>query len=122
MSFGCGTRRIPGGVANLNYPSFVVVFDRINDGVRRLTRTLTKVSAKPETYNVTYAAPEDVQVTVTPMTLELKGKNEKRNYTVEFSLQPQGKVRPAGTWDFGHISWENRKQRVRSPIAFNWKI
>jgi hypothetical protein len=124
MSAGCGTRTINGGVANLNYPSFVVVFDNSTDGIRRLTRTVTKVSAKPETYNVTFAAPEGVAVTVTPTTLEFfRGKNEKRSYTVEFSIQAQGgKARPAGTWDFGHISWENRKHRVRSPVAFNWNI
>ncbi|CAM0951080.1 unnamed protein product [Alopecurus aequalis] len=122
MSAGCGERKIFGGVANLNYPSFVVVFDRKNDGVRMLTRTVTKVSPQPETYNVTFAAPEDVRVTVTPTTLEFKGKNEKRSYTVEFRLQSTGKVRPAGTWDFGHICWENRNHRVRSPIAFNWQI
>jgi subtilisin family serine protease len=124
MSAGCGARTINGGVANLNYPSFVVVFDNSTDGVRRLTRTVTKVSAKPETYNVTFAAPEGVAVTVTPTTLEFfRGKNEKRSYTVEFSIQAQGgKARPAGTWDFGHISWENRKHRVRSPVAFNWNI
>jgi hypothetical protein len=122
-SAGCGARTIAGGMANLNYPSFVVVFDRSNGGgVRRLTRTVTKVSAQPETYNVTFAAPGGVKVTVTPETLEFKRENEKRSYTVEFSLQSQGKVRPAGTWDFGHISWENRKHRVRSPVAFNWKI
>jgi hypothetical protein len=68
------------------------------------------------------AAPEGVAVTVTPTTLEFVRKNEKRSYTVEFSVQAQGKVRPAGTWDFGHISWENRKHRVRSPVAFNWQI
>ncbi|KAM0911144.1 hypothetical protein ACQ4PT_013694 [Festuca glaucescens] len=125
MSTGCGTRsRIPGGVANLNYPSFVVVFhsSSADGGVRKLTRTVTKVSAKPETYNVTFAAPEGVAVTVTPTTLEFIRKNEKRSYTVEFSVQAQGKLRPAGTWDFGHISWENRKHRVRCPVAFTWQI
>jgi hypothetical protein len=46
MSSGCGARTIPGGMANLNYPSFVVVFDRSNGGgVCRLTRTVTKLSA-----------------------------------------------------------------------------
>jgi hypothetical protein len=123
MSTGCGgaRSRIPGGVANLNYPSFVVVFDRSNGSVRTLTRTVTKVSTKPETYNVTFTAPEGVAVAVTPTTLEFKGKNEKRSYTVEFSIEAQGKVKPAGTWEFGHISWENRKHRVRSPVAFNWQ-
>ncbi|KAM0925625.1 hypothetical protein ACQ4PT_004074 [Festuca glaucescens] len=77
MSTGCGARsRIPKGVTNLNYPSFVVVFhsSSVDGGVRTLTRTVTKVSAKPETYNVTFAAPEGVAVTVTPTTLEFKGR------------------------------------------------
>uniref|UniRef100_A0ACD5YAI4 Uncharacterized protein n=1 Tax=Avena sativa TaxID=4498 RepID=A0ACD5YAI4_AVESA len=103
MSTGCGVRTMPGGAANLNYPSFVVVFDRTNDGVRMLTRTVKTVS-------------------ITPTTLEFKRKDQSRSYTVQFSIL--GKVRPpgTGTWDFGHISWENRKHRVRSPVAFNWQI
>ncbi|KAK1630056.1 hypothetical protein QYE76_004371 [Lolium multiflorum] len=123
MSTGCGGARsgIPGGVANLKYPSFVVVFDGSNGGVRTLMRTVTKVLAKPETYNVTFTAPGGVAMSVTPTALEFKGKNEKRSYTVEFSIVAQGKVRSAGTWEFGHISWENRKHRVRSPVAFNWQ-
>ncbi|XBI81007.1 hypothetical protein VPH35_090012 [Triticum aestivum] len=112
-------RTIPGGVANLNYPSFVVVFDG-STRVRTLTRTVTKVSAQPERYNVTVAAPDGVKVTVTPTTLEFKRVNEKRSYTVQFSSEAGAKVRPAGTWDFGHIAWENRKHRVRSPVAFKW--
>uniref|UniRef100_A0ACD5YA75 Uncharacterized protein n=1 Tax=Avena sativa TaxID=4498 RepID=A0ACD5YA75_AVESA len=120
MSTGCGARTIPGGAANLNYPSFVVVFDRTNDGVRTLTRTVKTVSTRPETYNVTFAAPEGVAVTITPTTLEFKRKDQSRSYTVQFSIL--GNVRTPGTWDFGHISWENRKHRVRSPVAFNWQI
>ncbi|XP_044946623.1 subtilisin-like protease SBT1.7 [Hordeum vulgare subsp. vulgare] len=112
-------RTIPGGVANLNYPSFVVVFDG-RTSVRTVTRTVTKVLARPESYNVTVAAPDDVKVTVTPATLELKRPKEKMSYTVEFRAMAGAKVRPAGTWDFGHIAWENREHRVRSPVAFKW--
>uniref|UniRef100_A0A453KNI2 Subtilisin-like protease n=1 Tax=Aegilops tauschii subsp. strangulata TaxID=200361 RepID=A0A453KNI2_AEGTS len=112
-------RTIPGGVANLNYPSFVVMFDsRIR--VRTLTRTVTMVSARPESYNVTVAAPDGVKVTVTPATLEFRWPKEKRSYSVQFSSEAGAKARPAGTWEFGHIAWENRKHRVRSPVAFKW--
>ncbi|XP_020159552.1 subtilisin-like protease SBT1.7 [Aegilops tauschii subsp. strangulata] len=114
----CATT-IPGGVANLNYPSFVVVFDG-RTRVRTLTRTVTLVSARPERYNVTVAAPDGVKVTVTPATLEFRWPKEKRSYSVQFSSEAGAKVRPAGTWEFGHISWENRKHRVRSPVAFKW--
>ncbi|VAI17599.1 unnamed protein product [Triticum turgidum subsp. durum] len=112
-------RTIPGGVANLNHPSFVVVFDG-RTRVRTLTRTVTLVSARPESYNVTVSAPDGVKVTVTPATLEFRWPNEKRSYSVQFSSEAEAKVRPAGTWEFGHIAWENRKHRVRSPVAFKW--
>uniref|UniRef100_M8C3P6 Subtilisin-like protease n=1 Tax=Aegilops tauschii TaxID=37682 RepID=M8C3P6_AEGTA len=71
-------------------------------------------------YNVTVAAPDGVKVTVTPATLEFRWPKEKRSYSVQFSSEAGAKVRPAGTWDFGHIAWENRKHRVRSPVAFKW--
>ncbi|KAE8769084.1 Subtilisin-like protease [Hordeum vulgare] len=111
-------RTIPGGVANLNHPSFVVVFDGRTGGLERtLTRTVTMVSACPESYNVTVAVPDGVKVAVTPAALEFRWPMEKRSYSVEFS----SKARRAGEWDFGHIAWENRKHRVRSPVAFNWE-
>ncbi|GJN32877.1 hypothetical protein PR202_gb21416 [Eleusine coracana subsp. coracana] len=50
------TRTLPGGPADLNYPSFVVIFDN-HTNVRTLTRTVTVVSENPETYSVTYAMP-----------------------------------------------------------------
>ncbi|KAF7058727.1 hypothetical protein CFC21_065726 [Triticum aestivum] len=112
-------RTIPGGVANLNYPSLVVVFDG-RTRVRTLTRTVTMVSARPESYNVTVAVPDGVKVTVTPATLEFRWPKEKRSYSVQFSSEAGAKARTAGTWEFGHIAWENRKHRVRSPVAFKW--
>uniref|UniRef100_R7W5R0 Subtilisin-like protease n=1 Tax=Aegilops tauschii TaxID=37682 RepID=R7W5R0_AEGTA len=71
-------------------------------------------------YNVTVAAPDGVKVTVTPATLEFRWPKEKRSYSVQFSSEAGAKARPAGTWEFGHIAWENRKHRVRSPVAFKW--
>ncbi|KAF0902544.1 hypothetical protein E2562_018046 [Oryza meyeriana var. granulata] len=114
---GC-TRTLAGGPANLNYPSFVVAFNG-STHVRTLMRTVTKVYEKPETYSVTVSAPAGVKVTVTPATLEFKEKNEKKSYTVEFRSV---KRRPTNqSWDFGHISWENREHQVRSPVVFKWK-
>ncbi|GJN32869.1 hypothetical protein PR202_gb21408 [Eleusine coracana subsp. coracana] len=112
------TRTLPGGPANLNYPSFVVVFDN-RTNVRTLTRTVTLVSEKAETYNVAAVAPERVKVAITPTTLEFTKPNEKKSYTVEFRSLAGGNV-TAG-WDFGHISWESKEHLVRSPVAFQWK-
>ncbi|KQK13182.1 hypothetical protein BRADI_1g08451v3 [Brachypodium distachyon] len=100
-------------------PSMVVVFDGHIEA-RALTRTLTKVSLHPETYHVTTAAPAGIKVVVTPATLEFKQPKEKKTYTVEFRRQEGGSGKPAGSWDFGYVSLENRKHRVRSPVAFLW--
>ncbi|XP_062188585.1 subtilisin-like protease SBT1.8 [Phragmites australis] len=112
------TRTLIGGPSGLNYPSFVVIFDSRTD-VRTLTRTVKKVSEMDETYNVTVRAPEHVKVTVTPTILEFKEHMETRSYTVEFRNEAGGHAK-AG-WDFGHIIWENKNHRVRSPVAFHWK-
>ncbi|CAL5085972.1 unnamed protein product [Urochloa decumbens] len=112
------TEELPGGAAGLNYPSFVVVFDG-RTGVRTLARTVTKVSEEAETYSVVVKAPEHVKVIVMPTTLEFKEPKERKSYTVEFRDEAPGN-RKTG-WDFGQISWENDKHRVRSPVAFQWK-
>ncbi|GJN32874.1 hypothetical protein PR202_gb21413 [Eleusine coracana subsp. coracana] len=112
------TRTLPGGPAGLNYRSFVVVSGNGTD-VRTLTRTVTTVSEKTETYTVSYATPERVKVTVTPRTLEFTRPNEKKSYTVEFRSLAGGNL-TAG-WDFGHISWQSIDHTVRSPVAFQWK-
>ncbi|PUZ72640.1 hypothetical protein GQ55_2G411200 [Panicum hallii var. hallii] len=112
------TTTFRGGPASLNYPSFVVSFDKDID-VRALTRTVTKVSEEAETYNVTVVAPEHVKVTITPTTLEFKERMETKSYTAEFRNEAGGNQK--AEWDFGHISWENEKHRVRSPVAFQWK-
>ncbi|KAM0821577.1 hypothetical protein ACQ4PT_072094 [Festuca glaucescens] len=113
----CTSRTLPGGVGNLNYPSFVVVFDS-HTRVRTLTRTVTKVSDQAtETYNVTVVVPVGVKMTVTPATLVFKKKKEQRSYTVEFLNQV---VKPAGAWEFGKIMWGSDDHIVVSPVAFNW--
>lgn len=114
---GCAPALPGGGPANLNYPSFVVAFNG-STRVRTLTRTVTKVYEKPETYSVAVSAPAGVKVTVRPATLEFKEKNEEKSYTVEFTSVAGGHVNQS--WDFGHISWENRKHQVRSPVVFMW--
>ncbi|KAE8792056.1 Subtilisin-like protease [Hordeum vulgare] len=83
---GC-VRTLPGGAANLNYPSL------------------------PETYNVTVEAPRGVKVTVTPATLEFKRQN-RRGATAKSSGAKRCSHRGVGHWDFGHVVWENRVHRV----------
>jgi len=80
---------------------------------------VTKVSEEVETYNVAVVAPEHVKVTIAPTTLEFKERMETKSYTAEFRNEAAGNQK--AEWDFGHISWENEKHRVRSPVAFQWK-
>ncbi|KAI4971824.1 hypothetical protein ZWY2020_002738 [Hordeum vulgare] len=77
---------LPGGAAGLNYPSFAVVFDR-STRVITLTRTLTKVSASPETYTARVAAPAGVKVTVTPSLLKFSEVYERKTYSVRFESE-----------------------------------
>uniref|UniRef100_A0A0D9X0R8 Subtilisin-like protease n=1 Tax=Leersia perrieri TaxID=77586 RepID=A0A0D9X0R8_9ORYZ len=114
---GCPSPLPAGGPADLNYPSFVVAFNG-RTRVRTLTRTVTKVYEKPEKYIVVVSAPAGVKVTVSPATLEFSKKNEKKSYTVEFRSVARRHVNQS--LDFGHISWENRKHQVRSPVVFMW--
>ncbi|WVZ66484.1 hypothetical protein U9M48_015694 [Paspalum notatum var. saurae] len=112
---GC-TRTLPGGAADLNYPSFVVEFSNGAD-VCVLTRTVTKVSEGPEAYTVRVMAPNRlVAVTVTPSTLKFEEQNEKKRYKVVF----RSKKSAVGVTQFGHIVWENDLHRVRSPVEFRW--
>ncbi|GJN11316.1 hypothetical protein PR202_ga29497 [Eleusine coracana subsp. coracana] len=115
----CTSTKLPGGPSDLNYPSFVVIFNgRTN--ARTLTRTVTKVSEEAETYKVTVLAPKHVKVTVTPAILEFQKQYEKRSYTVEFRSDA-GENNAKAEWEFGHIIWENTMRQVTSPVAFAWK-
>ncbi|GJN32830.1 hypothetical protein PR202_gb21366 [Eleusine coracana subsp. coracana] len=109
------TDELSSGPADLNYPSFVVVFNGSTD-VRTLTRTVTKVSKEAETYNVTVVAPEHVKVTVTPAILEFKEQYEKKSYAVQFISKAHG-IENKAVWEFGRIIWENNKRQVTSPVA-----
>ncbi|GJN32865.1 hypothetical protein PR202_gb21404 [Eleusine coracana subsp. coracana] len=121
---GC-TRTLPGGVAGLNYPSFVVAFsgNGTDAAVRVLERTVTKVSEGAETYTVRVEAPKHlVAVNVTPATLVFgEQKNEKKSYKVAFRSRgmPKGS-RGKTVMRFGNIVWENDAHKVTSPVVFIW--
>ena len=106
-------------VANLNYPSFAVVF-KGEHGVEEIkhTQTLTNVGAEG-TYMVSIKtdAPS-IKISVEPEVLSFK-KNEKKLYTITFSSSGS---KPNSTQSFGSLEWSNGKTIVRSPSAFSWKL
>ncbi|XP_072957127.1 subtilisin-like protease SBT1.8 [Typha angustifolia] len=112
---------IQGGVAGINYPSFVVIFNN-RTSTKVLKRTLKKVYELPEIYKVRIVnpMPEKVEVRVKPDLLEFKGVNEIRSYEVEF----KSKVVMKGNdkcEEYGFIIWENMEHQVKSPVVFMWE-
>ena len=106
-------------VANLNYPSFAVVFEG-EHGVEEIkhTRTLTNVGAEG-TYKVSIKSDApSIKISVEPEVLSFK-KNEKKSYTITFSSSDS---KPNSTQSFGSLEWSDGKTVVRSPIAFSWKL
>lgn len=102
--------------SDLNYPSFVAVFQPPDVGTwtRRFQRTVTNVGNGAATYSVRVVAPSNTTVSVTPQTLVFKNKYEKLMYTLSITFVADLEVqhRP------GSITWidESGKYSVRSPI------
>ena len=114
------------GAADLNYPSFVVQFDA-KTNVRTLTRTLTKVSELPETYEARVVNPrsDKVEVIVEPRKLEFVGAGEKLTYKVQFRskvvFDPSTSSDSKDEMEYGYIIWENTEHQVKSPVVLMWK-
>ncbi|XP_076957166.1 subtilisin-like protease SBT1.8 [Bidens hawaiensis] len=100
----------------LNYPSFAIVFGESR--VVRYTRRLTNVGLAGSVYDVEVEAPEDVAVDVKPKRLVFKKEGDRMRYTVTF-VSKKG-VSFSRDDAFGHITWKNGENQVRSPVAFCW--
>ncbi|XP_020274980.1 subtilisin-like protease SBT1.8 [Asparagus officinalis] len=114
--------KFEGGVGDLNYPSFVAIFDA-ETKARTLTRTLTKVSELPETYEarVVNPRPDKVEVVVEPKTLEFGGQGENLSYKVRFVSKVDEISYTEVEREYGYIMWENTEHQVKSPVVFMWK-
>ncbi|KAD3640887.1 hypothetical protein R6Q59_003557 [Mikania micrantha] len=110
-------------IGDLNYPSFAVVVPSDSTGksggstVVKHTRTLTNVGPASSTYKVsTFSDNKSVQMSVVPDTLTFGEVNEKKSYTVTFTVGPMA----VGSNVFGRIEWSDGKHVVRSPVAVSW--
>ncbi|GLU13476.1 hypothetical protein SLE2022_301110 [Rubroshorea leprosula] len=107
-------------VSDLNYPSLAVNVDTTtqtgSSAVFKHTRTLTNVGS-PATYNVS-VSPQiaGVQISVQPETLNFSKVNEKKSYTVTFTVSSQ----PSDPNGFARLEWSDGKHIVGSPIAVTW--
>jgi subtilisin family serine protease len=104
-------------VADLNYPSFAVVFDTMG-GVNTVkhTRILTNVGPAG-TYKASVTSDSKaVKITVDPEELSFK-ENEKKPFTVTFTSSGSTPQKVNG---FGRLEWSNGKNVVGSPISISW--
>ncbi|GLJ10279.1 hypothetical protein SUGI_0125350 [Cryptomeria japonica] len=107
-------------IADLNYPSFSLLFNSTNStklGQVVRTRTVTNVGAAHSTYKVRVKRPSGIKIRVEPRVLEFTEKNEKLQFRVRFESVVIGK---GGDKMFGEIAWEcvrGGTHVVRSPIV-----
>ncbi|CAH8268092.1 unnamed protein product [Arabidopsis lyrata] len=103
--------------SELNYPSFAVTINRGGGGAYTYTRIVTSVGGAG-TYTVKVMSDvKAVNISVEPAVLDFNNVNEKRSYSVIFTVNPS---MPSGTNSFGSIEWSDGKHLVRSPVALTW--
>ncbi|KAM7516472.1 hypothetical protein LguiA_006055 [Lonicera macranthoides] len=110
---------------DLNYPSFAVSLQSpvIGSGgsssgttVVKHTRTLTNVDSAA-TYKASVSSESDsVKISVDPELLSFSQANEKKSYTVTFTVSSMS----SNTNSFGRIEWSDGKHVVGSPVTVSW--
>lgn len=107
-------------VRDLNYPSFAVnlVSGSSSSTVLKYSRTLTNVGPAG-TYKVSVTAETPgVKIAVEPESLSFAQANEKKSYTVSFTVT--GSLPSGSLSSFGRLEWSDGKHIVGSPIAISW--
>ncbi|XVF51600.1 hypothetical protein PTKIN_Ptkin04bG0197300 [Pterospermum kingtungense] len=97
--------------AELNYPSFSIVLPE--SGSQTYTRTVTNVGPASSSYTYLVAAPEGVDVSVTPKQIVFTSVNQKATYSVTFSRQKNISL----PFSQGLLNWFSPQHNVTSPIA-----
>ncbi|KAG2397456.1 CO(2)-response secreted protease [Vigna angularis] len=97
---------------NFNYPSIGV--SNLN-GSLSVYRTVTYYGQEPTVYSASIENPSGVKVIVTPAELKFWKTGEKITFRINiFPFKTSN-----GNFVFGSLTWNNGKQRVRSPIGVN---
>ncbi|KAH7685506.1 Tripeptidyl-peptidase II protein [Dioscorea alata] len=99
---------------DVNYPSFIAIFNNSMHYSRTFGRTVTNVGDGPVTYKVTVMAPAGISVVVQPELLVFKEKYEKQSYKVYLKVRSKGKEAT-----YGSLVWvdDKGKYTVRSPLV-----
>ncbi|KAL0323031.1 UNVERIFIED_CONTAM: Subtilisin-like protease SBT3 [Sesamum angustifolium] len=115
-SYNCSTPS-----SNLNYPSFIVVYNSQDQGMtltRRFQRTLTNVGDGAATYRVKLEKPKNTRIQIRPQILVFKKKYEKQSYSLTITFKTPDFATRAPD---GSITWIDNtgKYSVRSPIMLS---
>lgn len=105
-------QKSPTASYNFNYPSIGV--SNLN-GSLSVYRTVTYYGQEPTEYFASVERPSGVIVRVTPAKLKFWKAGEKITFRIDFTPFKNSN----GNFVFGALTWNNGKQRVRSPIGLN---
>ncbi|KAL0718508.1 hypothetical protein Bca4012_067830 [Brassica carinata] len=108
-------RRKRYSVADLNYPSFAVNVK--GPGAYKYTRTVTNVGGAGSYTVEVFSDATAVKISVEPAVLIFKEVNEKKSYSVTFTVVSSMAPRSDS---FGSIEWSDGKHVVASPVAISW--
>lgn len=97
---------------DFNYPSIGV--SNLN-GSLSVYRTVTYYGQEPTAYAASVENPSGVNVRVKPAELKFWKTGEKITFRIDFTPFKNSN----GNFVFGALTWNNGKQRVRSPIGLN---
>jgi subtilisin family serine protease len=100
---------VPSQSYNLNYPS-IGVAEVV--GSQTVTRTVTSIASRRETFTAKVNAPHGYSVKVTPKKLTL---NPGESATFEVTITNNSA--PIDEWRFGSLTWKAGDYEVYSPIA-----
>jgi subtilisin family serine protease len=121
VQFLCGSNQLPlsgpdctkaGGPidpSDLNGPSIAI---GALAGIQTVTRTVTSVASKPQTYVVSVQEPPGVEVTVSPTRFTID-PGKKKSFTVTVKRVSA----PFDDFVYGAVTWSDGKHVVRSPLG-----
>ncbi|KAK8646617.1 hypothetical protein V6N13_120397 [Hibiscus sabdariffa] len=98
---------------DVNYPSFVAMFDASSPNVKNFTRVVTNVGDDQSVYQAVVETNHGMNFRVEPTTLTFTNKYQKQNFVV--SVQTYGKAPPV---TYGYLKWVDQNGHiVASPVV-----